>query len=118
MVNSDNGRVIRELLLSIVEEYGLPGVEQEVRKVADTPVEQISRFEGDYEMPEYETFRVSRVGNRLIMASGSFDPPLEVLPQSSTEFFSVSDGEIVTFQVDGEDVTGFEVWGLHAERVD
>ena len=117
MVNSDNGRIIREVLLSIVREYGLPGVEQEVRDVEAIPIEQMSRFEGDYEMPEYETFRVRIVGDRLEMKSGSFDPPLMVLPQSSTEFFSVDDGEIVTFDVDGEEVTGFEVWGLRAERV-
>ena len=117
MVNSDDGRIIRELLLSIVKEYGLPGVEQEVRKVADMPLEQMKRFEGDYEMPEYETFKVHVEGDRLIMASGSFDPPLEVLPQSSTEFFSVDDGDIVTFDVDGEDVLGFNVWGLRADRV-
>lgn len=40
-----------------------------------------------------------------------------VLPQGSTEFFSVDDGEIVSFDVEGEEVLGFEVWSLRAERV-
>ena len=68
-------------------------------------------------MPEYETFNVRVVGDYLEMASGSFDPPMLVLPQGSTEFFSVDDGEIVTFDVEGEEVLGFEVWSLRAERV-
>ena len=117
MVNSDNGRILREFLLSVAREYDLRGIEQEIREVADMQAEQMSRFEGRYEMPEYETFNVRLVGDRLEMKSGSFDPPLLVLPQSSNEFFSVTDGEIVTFDVDGDEVLGFEVWGLRAERV-
>ena len=68
-------------------------------------------------MPEYETFNIRVVGDYLEMVSGSFDPPMLVLPQGSTEFFSVDDGEIVTFDVEGEEVLGFEVWSLRAERV-
>ena len=35
MVNSDNGKIIRELLLSIANEYGMPGIDPVVREIAE-----------------------------------------------------------------------------------
>ncbi|MEO1078440.1 MAG: serine hydrolase [Pseudomonadota bacterium] len=120
MVNSDNGLVLKEFLLAVADEYRLPGMQQEVRKVEAQSREQLARFAGNYEMPEYETFHVTVDGDRLILESGSFSPPLAVLPQGDTEFFSVDDGEIVKFAVDDREgrVLGFDVWGLHARRVE
>ncbi len=44
MVNSDNGKIIRELLLSIANEYELPGIEPVVREVAEMPPEELAKF--------------------------------------------------------------------------
>jgi CubicO group peptidase (beta-lactamase class C family) len=108
MVNSDNGKVIRELLLSIANEYDLPGIEPVVRKLADMPPEDLDKFAGRYEITDAGRFDISVDGKRLKLTGLDFGYTALLYPQSDLEFFNSDSGSITTFEVRDGVVTGFE----------
>ena len=107
MVNSDNGKIIRELLLSIANEYKLPGIEPVVRELADVLPEELARFAGRYEVGEWGVFEVSVDGERLKLSHEESDYTAWWYPQSGLEFFGSETGSITTFELRDGDVVGF-----------
>lgn len=118
MVNSDNGKIIRELLLSIANEYELPGIEPVMRNVADVAPEYLARFSGRYEIGEFGVFTVSVDGTRLKLSHKESGYTAWWYPQSDLEFFGSETGSITTFELRDGAVIGFTSEGAKGVRLD
>jgi CubicO group peptidase (beta-lactamase class C family) len=117
MVNSDNGMIIRELLLSIANEYDLPGIDPVVREIAETDPEELQKFAGRYELEAVGVFEVSVEGKQLTFSSVDSDHTEWLYPQSDLEFFGSESGTIVTFEVRDGVAVGFERRSIKAVRL-
>ena len=107
MVNSDNGKIIRELLLAIADEYELPGIEPIVREVVRVAPDELAKFAGRYEIGEWGVFEVTVDGERLKLTHEDSDYTAWWYPQSELEFFGSETGSITTFEVRDGRVVGF-----------
>lgn len=118
MVNSDNGGIIRELLLSIAAEYDLPGVEPVRRKSIELSPAELARFAGRYDVEEWGIFEVTVDGERLELAHAESDYVAWWYPQSDLEFFDSETGSIATFEAEDGAVVGFATQNTTAVRLD
>lgn len=117
MVNSDNGKIIRELLMAIANEYELPGIEPVFREIADVAPETLSRFAGRYEVTELGVFSISVDGKRLKLTADEFGYTAFLYPQSDLQFFDSDSGSITTFNLRDGDVSGFETRSRKGIRI-
>lgn len=117
MVNSDNGKIIRELLLSVANEYGLPGIEPVVREIIELEQESLNKFVGQYELEQVGVFDISVDGNRLKLSGVVFDYTDWLYPQSDQVFFGSETGSLFTFDVQDGVPVGFESQGGRAVRL-
>lgn len=118
MVNSDNGSIIRELLLSIAEEYDLPGVEPVRRALVELSPEELKRFTGRYDVEEWGIFEVTVDGEGLKLSHEASDYTARWYPQSDLEFFGSETGSIATFDVRDGAIVGFTTENAAAVRLD
>jgi len=118
MVNSDNGKIIRELLLSIANEYGLPGIDPVVREIAEMPPEDLQKLVGRYELADIGVFDIVVDGSRLKFSGVDFDYTAWLYPQSDRVFFRSETGSLLTFEFEDGVATGFESQGSRAVRLD
>jgi hypothetical protein len=117
MVNSDNGKIIRELLLSVANEYSLPGIEPVVREIIELEQESLNKFVGQYELEQVGVFDISVDGNRLKLSGVDFDYTGWLYPQSDQVFFGSETGSLLTFDVQDGVAVGFESRGAQAVRL-
>jgi hypothetical protein len=106
MINSDNGSIINELLLSIANEYDLSDIEPVRRKIIIVGQEILEQYVGRYQTEASGPAEISLIDGQLSM------------PQSETQFFHAVDGSLFNFDLDNGVVDGFEWEGEKAERVD
>lgn len=118
MVNSDNGSIIQELMLSIAKEYDLPGIEPMRRGIKEQSAEQLQRFTGKYNLPGIGDLQLVVKGNGLSGTSDFWKEPVFFLPESDTTFFDKSDGEYINFIIQDDAVTGFKVQQFVAEKIE
>ena len=118
IVNSDNSQIIKEVLLSVAMEYGLPGIEPSVREVVDVKPADLERLVGSYDLENTGVFDVVAGDNRLEISRDEVDYNSTFLPQSGTEFFDSESGVIIRFEIENGSSSGFEVRGRRAVRVD
>jgi CubicO group peptidase (beta-lactamase class C family) len=118
MVNSENGTIIREILLSIASEYNLPGVEPVVRKIADLEPGALQKFVGKYGVKDQVFFDISVEGTLLTISGVGFDYTSLTHPQSDNEFFDNLTGEITSFEIRDEVVLALERKGVRFVRFD
>lgn len=118
MVNSDNGKIMRELQLAIAEEYDLPGFTPNVKHVADIPSEQLSKYAGTYEINDLGSVTIQLADSVLEVIAEFIDEPVYLLPESDSSFFDRSDGTAFNFEIVEDKVTGFEVQRFKATRTD
>ena len=118
MVNSDNGRIIREIKLSIAQEYGLPGIEPVKRTVQELSNEELQTFTGKYNIPDLGDVEIVVKNNGLEHQAGFIPEPIFLLPASDSTFFNKSNGEYLEFVRDGESITGFEFYGFEATKIE
>ncbi|MCZ6718845.1 MAG: serine hydrolase [Gammaproteobacteria bacterium] len=117
MVNSDNGSIIGELLLSIAKEYGLPDIEPVVRELIVVGQEVLERYVGRYETQESGPVEISLINDHLSLYLDDWDERFIILPQTESQFFHSVNGSLVDFDVKNGVVYGFEWQGERAERV-
>ncbi|MDN3203761.1 serine hydrolase [Algoriphagus sediminis] len=117
MVNSDNGSIIQEILLSIVEEYGLPGITPNKKKVVQLTEDERNRFVGTYKFEDFGEVYITLKENGLNIEGNVLDKPALLLPTSETSFFDKNDGTTFEFNLESEKVTGLEVQGFSAEKI-
>jgi CubicO group peptidase (beta-lactamase class C family) len=118
MVNSDNGSIIQELILSVAEEYELPGIEPNIRKVMIRSIEERNPMVGTYEFPELGKAYVTIKENGLEIDGEFTDEPIFLLPETDSTYFNSKNGTNYTFFFEGEDVTGVKFWRFSAEKTE
>lgn len=118
MVNSDNGSIIQEILLSIAKEYELPGIEPTIRIVSEQSEENLQRFTGKYNIEELGDARITLRNNGLELTADFLNKPAFLLPESDYTFFDKSDGEYLNFTFEGDSITGFKVQRFEASKVE
>lgn len=118
MVNSDNGRIIQEIKLSIAQEYGLPGVEPTKRTVQEMSEEELQKFTGKYNIPTLGDVEIVVKDNGLEHQAGFIPAPIFLLPSSDSTFFAKNNGAYLEFVWDGDAITGFKFYGFEASRLD
>lgn len=118
MVNSDNGSIIKEIMLSLAKEYGLPGIEPLKRIIREQSVEKLQRFTGKYTFPDLGGAEIRLKNNELELLAEFLDEPIIILPESDTTFFDKADGEYFNFTIEGEKIIGFKVQRFEASRIE
>lgn len=116
MVNSDNGQIMQEMQLAIAKEYGLTGIEADVREVAKMSSEELQKYAGKFQVGDIGVVEVENTGSTLLFKAPFIQQRVELVAQSETNFFDKADGTPITFEIKDGKVTGFKVQGLTATR--
>lgn len=118
MTNSDSGGVLAsEIMYNIGRAYGWPGVEPTEKVVVDVDPEILASYAGHYEVPGFGPVTIEAAEDRL-WADLPGEGRVALLPEAETVFFRRENGQQVTFLRENGRVTGFEVDGLRAEKVE
>lgn len=117
MVNSDNGSIIQEILLSIAREYDLPGIDPMRRTVIQKSVEERTPLVGTYSFPDIGTVHVSIKENGLEIDGEFTDKPILLLPETDSTYFNKDSGTYYNFLSEGEEVTGIEFWRYAGKKI-
>lgn len=118
MVNSDNGSIMQEIMLSIAKEYQLPGIEPIVRAYHAQTKAELERFAGTYSIPDLGELSIQVKENGLEISAAFISEPLFVLPETDTSFFTHDDGEYFRFTIEDGKATSFQVQRFEATRVE
>jgi hypothetical protein len=116
MVNSDNGSIIQEIMLSITKEYSLPGIDPEIRVIQKQSDEELQRFVGKYNFPEFGDSKIILKDNGLEISSEFIDTPIFILPESDSVFFDKTNGEYFNFTIEDKKAQKFKVQQFEATR--
>jgi len=102
MTNSDSGEfLIQELLRAVAKEYSWPDFQPVEHAVAKIDPAILSTYAGIYEDPDAGKITVSIENNTLHLQAPQLGrEPQELYPESSTEFFILSNDVTFTFQKD------------------
>ncbi|MFK7972893.1 MAG: serine hydrolase domain-containing protein, partial [Bacteroidia bacterium] len=118
MVNSDNGSIMQEILLSIAKAYDLPGVEPMTRTVNNTSIEKRKPMVGTYNFPELGEAKVAIKGSGLEVTGEFTEEPLMLLPESDSIYFNRSSGTYYTFLFEDGDVSGIQFWEYFGKKTE
>jgi CubicO group peptidase (beta-lactamase class C family) len=117
MSNSDSGaQLVEEVLRTIWHVYGWTGLEPTVKVVAEIDPSIYAQVTGDYEFPEVGIVSLEWVDGRL-WARAPGQEPVELLPESQTDFFVRDNGAGVTFIWDDGRVVALRYRGTRVEKV-
>lgn len=117
MVNSDNGSIIKELMLSIAKEYNLPGVEPSIRIIAENTIDVREPMVGTYSFPDLGEAKISIRENGLELTAEFIDEAVFLVPESDSVYFDRSDGTYLYFNRNKGVVTGVEVQQLKGKKI-
>lgn len=110
MVNSDNGSIMQEILLSIAKEYKLPGVEPMTRTVGSVSIEKRKPMEGSYSFTDFGEANIAIKDNGLEITGAFSQEPIMLLPENDTTYFNKQSGTYYTFLFKDGKVTGLQFW--------
>lgn len=116
MVNSDNGSIIKEIMLSIAKEYDLRGIEPQTRTVREQSAEQLEKFVGLYDFTGMGEAQITIKDKGLVLTAEFIENPIFMLPESETTFFDQASGEYFTFSLEEGKVKDFTVQRFTATR--
>ena len=116
MVNSDNGSIIKEIMLSIAKEYELPGIEPQTRTVREQSAEQLQKFVGLYDFTGMGEAQITAKDKGLELTAEFIENPIFMLPESETTFFDQASGEYFNFSLEEGQVKDFTVQRFTATR--
>ncbi len=117
MVNSDNGSIMQEIMLSIASIYDLPGFKPDTRSVTELTVAERHKFAGVYEIENLGKVTLT-VKDAGLESTAPFLPnPGYLVPETSNAFFDRASGLTIKFSVEGETVIGFETPQFKAKKV-
>jgi CubicO group peptidase (beta-lactamase class C family) len=117
-INSDNGSIIQEILLSSAAEYDLPGVSPNRRKVQAMTEEERTIYVGRYRIPELGIVLISILKNGLAV-NAEFSEELEfILPENEATFFSTDDGGLFNFRIQAGKVKSVRVKNFIRTKLD
>ena len=107
MTNADAGsELIQEVLRAIAAEYGWPDFKPVERTLAKIDVSVLPAYAGSYRGDGGLAATVTHDGGRLFMQAAPLGPkPVEIHPESATDFFVMANPLVVRFTPDGESMT-------------
>lgn len=118
MVNSDNGSIMQEILLSVAKEYDLAGVEPSTRTVTEKSIAVRKPMEGKYSFPLLGGAQVL-IQDRGLQVTGDFlDGSIYLLPETDSTYFDKLNGTYFTFIMDGAAVTGMKVKQYEGAKIE
>lgn len=117
MVNSDNGKIIRELQLAIANEYNLHGIEPNIKKVVAFSSDELAKYVGRYEIENLGQLNITVVDEQLQLEAEFIDEPVTLRAESDTLFFDIKDGTTLDFDLEAGVVSGFMVQRRQAKRL-
>ncbi len=102
MTNSDGGEpLIQELLRAVAKEYSWPDFQPVERAVAKIDPAILGAYAGTYQDPNAGKITVSVKNDALYIEAPPLGPgPQELYPESSTDFFILSNDVTFTFEKD------------------
>jgi len=119
MVNSQTGNVIiKEILLSIVKEYNLRGIEPRTRVFKEQSQKELARFTGKYHFPENGDAKIVIKGNGLEFTGEIFTNPIFLLPETDNTFFNKNSGTYYTFKFEGDSITSVKFSRFEAKKIE
>ena len=119
MVNSQKGNVIiKEILLGLVQEYGLPGYTPTKRVFKEQSQEQLKRFAGKYDFLEYGQVDIVVKNDGLEFSGDLAAEPVFFWPESNSTFFSKSSGQRINFTLENDLVTSMKVSGIEGKKTE
>lgn len=119
MVNSQRGNIIiKEILLSIAQEYNLPGYEPTIRVFKAKSQKELERFIGKYHFPENGDAKIVIKDNGLEFTGEIFSEPIFLLPETDSTFFNKNSGTRYTFQIDGDLITSVKFSRFEAKKIE
>jgi hypothetical protein len=111
MTNSDNGgRLAQELILTLANLNGWPGIKPVERSIADVPVAALERLIGSYAMQsgedgsKTEDLSITREDGTLVVTYKGVRE-MTLLPESDRKFFSRDSGREVVFSFEDKTTT-------------
>jgi CubicO group peptidase (beta-lactamase class C family) len=111
MANSDNGgRLAQELILTLGNLYGWPGIKAVERSIAEVPVTALERLVGSYAIPsgedngKTEDLNITREDATLVVTYRGVRE-MTLLPESDLNFFSRNSGREVVFSFEDKTTT-------------
>lgn len=117
MVNSDNGSIMQEILLSIAKEYNLPGIEPMVRKVGIASTEERRPLIGTYDFGNRGEAIIAMKENGLEITGTFSEEPIMLLPESGYKYFNKDSGTYYTFLLEDGTVIGLQFWENIGEKI-
>ena len=118
MVNSDNGSIIQEIKLAFAQQFNLPGVEPEIRRIAELHQDSLQKYEGKFNIKEFGDMTLFPLEGELGLYIESFNDTLLLKPESDSIFFDIDDGTRFHFQFESGICTGFDADRFHAVRLE
>ena len=111
MTNSDHGgRLAQELIMTLGNLYGWPGIKPVERSIAEVPVAALDRLAGSYALTsgedagKTENLDVSRENSTLVVTYQGVRQ-ITLLPESENKFFSRESGNEVVFSFEDKSTT-------------
>lgn len=101
MVNSDNGSILREVMLAITKAYGWPGVEPNVKKVIPLKPEIGSAIAGVWNIDQVGLATFAYEDGHLLVSGDFLDKPAILLAENDSTFFDRDDGQTLYFSSTG-----------------
>lgn len=118
MVNSDNGLIMQELLLAIVKEYKLEGIDPDIRENIDMTADQLAPYVGKYNMGRMGDIELKQENGHLFIHAAFTPQPMQINAEPDGRFYVASDGVRFVFELKDGKAIGFEVQGRKGKRVD
>ncbi|WP_431124268.1 serine hydrolase [Flagellimonas flava] len=118
MVNSQRGNIIiKEILLSIAQEYNLQGIQPRTRVFEEQSKKELERYTGKYRFPENGDAKIVVKGNGLEFTGEIFSTPIFLLPETDSTFFNKDSGTRYTFQFEGNSVVSVKFSRFKAKKI-
>ncbi|SFR49824.1 CubicO group peptidase, beta-lactamase class C family [Robiginitalea myxolifaciens] len=119
MVNSDQGStIIRELLLSVVREYGLPEYAPRKRIFKRQSHDSLSRFTGKYDFNDSGQARIVVRDDGLEVTGDLFSDVIFLWPEADSTFFNKETGTRYHFILKDNKAVGLKFSRLEGEKID
>ncbi len=107
MTNVYDDNIIREYVMSVAQEFGLPGFEPLLIDAIALPVADRQKFVGTYDVPELGKLSISLSGQGLTGTPDYYHKTYPLVAQSPTTFINIDTGTEYYFSVENGVVTGF-----------
>jgi CubicO group peptidase (beta-lactamase class C family) len=108
MANSDNGgRLARELILTLADLYGWPGIKPVEHSIADLPIAVLDGLTGSYAMPsgrddgKTEDLIITREKDSLVLTFQGVRE-MTLAPESERKFFDRNTGQTAEFLLEDQ----------------